>query len=145
MSQNTENNYSKGLAIGMIIGGAVGAAVALLLAPKSGAELRRDIADRSTDLYGKASSAAGDYINEGRARAEEIVKTTRQQAGTILSEAETLMNDARSRIGQMAQGTIKDNISRIQDAAQAGTEAFKQEMGKTTRYVNASESETGVA
>lgn len=148
MAQNNESSYTKGLAIGMIVGGAIGAAIALLLAPKSGAELRRDIAERSTDMYGKASEfageqarRAGEYINEGRAKAEEIVKSTRQQAGTLLSEAETLMNDARVRMGQMAQTGIKDNIGRIQEAASAGADAFKQTMVQA-RYNNAG-GETG--
>ncbi len=150
MAQNNENSYTKGLAIGIIIGGAVGAAVALLLAPKSGAELRRDIAERSGEAYGKASDFAseqsrriGDYVNEGKVKAEEILKTTRQQAGSLMTEAETLMQDARSRIGQMAQTGIKDNVGRIQDAAQAGAEAFRREM-RTPSGTATNENETEV-
>jgi gas vesicle protein len=143
MAQHNENSYTKGLAVGMILGGAIGAAIALLLAPKSGAELRRDIAERSEDLYGRASEFAGEqskrfgeYVNEGRTKADEIVRTTRQQAGQLLSEAETMMKDARVRIGQATQTGIKDNIGRIQDAAQAGAEAFRQEMGKNRFHGN---------
>jgi gas vesicle protein len=137
MAQHNDNSYGKGLAIGMIVGGAVGAIVALLLAPKSGAELRRDIAERSSELYDRANDFASDqsrrmneYLNEGKAKAEEIVKTARQQAGTLMSEAESMMNDARARLGQFTQTNIKDNIGRIQDAAHAGTEAFRQEIQK---------------
>ncbi|MCS6807959.1 MAG: YtxH domain-containing protein [Bacteroidota bacterium] len=137
MANNHEHSFSKGLTLGMIIGGAVGALVALLFAPKSGRELRRDIAERSGELYDKASVFAqeqsekiGEYINEGRVRAEELVRNARQQAGTLLSEAETLISDARSRMSS-AQYGIKDNISRIQDAARAGAEAFQSEMAKT--------------
>jgi gas vesicle protein len=39
---------------GALIGGAIGAITALVFAPKSGRELRRDIADRSAELYDKA-------------------------------------------------------------------------------------------
>ena len=41
MSQ--ENGYVKGLFIGLLTGSAIGAIVALLYAPKSGKELRKDI------------------------------------------------------------------------------------------------------
>ncbi|TAE29131.1 MAG: YtxH domain-containing protein [Candidatus Kapaibacterium sp.] len=142
MSQNSDNGgYSKGLAIGMIIGGAVGAALALLLTPKTGKEMRRDIAGRGGEFYDRASEFAkeqsgrmGDYVNEGKVRADELVRTARQQAGSLLNEAETLMSDARSRIGT-AQGTIKDNIGRLQEAAQAGSDAFQREITRTKNDV----------
>ena len=139
MSNNTEGSFSKGLAAGIVIGGAVGALVALLFAPKSGKELRQDLAERSGDIYDKASDFAqeqsrkmGDYVNEGKVRADELVRTARQQAGSLLSEAEHLMNDARSRVSS-AQSGIKDNVGRIQDAARAGAEAFQ---GEITRMKN---------
>lgn len=136
MANNNEGSFSKGLAAGIIIGGAVGAVVALLFAPKSGKELRQDIAERSGEVYDKASTFAqeqsrvlGDYVNEGKVRADELVRSARQQAGSLLSEAEHLMNDARSRIST-AQHGIKDNVSRIQDAARAGADAFQGEMAR---------------
>ena len=47
------NDYTKGFIIGALVGGVAGALTALLLAPKSGAELRQDIAKTSSDVYGK--------------------------------------------------------------------------------------------
>ncbi|MCU0427160.1 MAG: YtxH domain-containing protein [Candidatus Kapabacteria bacterium] len=136
MANNNEGSFSKGLAAGIIIGGAVGALAALLFAPKSGKELRQDLAERSGEVYDKASVFAqeqsrrvGEYVNEGKVRADELVRTARQQAGSLLSEAEVLMNDARSRINT-AQYGIKDNVGRIQDAARAGAEAFQGEMAR---------------
>jgi gas vesicle protein len=136
MANSNENSYSKGLAAGIIIGGAVGAVLALLFAPKSGKELRQDIAERSGEVYDKASDFAveqsrkmGEYVNEGKVRADELVRTARQQAGSLLSEAEHLMNDARSRVGS-AQSGIKDNVGRIQEAARAGADAFQGEMAR---------------
>lgn len=136
MATTNESSYSKGLAAGIIIGGAVGAVLALLFAPKSGKELRQDLAERSGDMYDKASDFAveqsrkmGEYVNEGKVRADELVRTARQQAGSLLSEAEHLMNDARSRVGS-AQSGIKDNVGRIQEAARAGADAFQGEMAR---------------
>jgi gas vesicle protein len=139
-NNNNEGSYSKGLAVGLILGGVVGGAIALLLAPKTGKELRRDLAERSGDIYIRASDFAteqsqrigdrvGDYVNEGKVRADELVRTARQQAGSLMNEAEHLMSDARSRISTTQSG-IKDNVSRIQDAANAGAEAFQREMAR---------------
>jgi gas vesicle protein len=136
MANNNESSFSKGLATGIIIGGAVGAAIALLFAPKSGRELRQDLTERSGDLYEKAGAFAeeqsrkmSEYVNEGKVRADEIVRSARQKAGSLLSEAEHLMNDARARMGA-TQSSIKDNVARIQDAARAGAEAFQSEIAR---------------
>ena len=61
--------FASGLAVGALIG----AAVALLFAPKSGAELRSQVSDsakrykrRAGEAYDGASDAAGEVIARGR-------------------------------------------------------------------------------
>lgn len=99
-----KNTNTGSFFMGVLIGGAVGAVVALLLAPKSGKELRRDIAETGEDLLDKASTMIGkqeeqvnDTVNEGRIRAQRIVTSARQQAESILSNAESVLNEARQR------------------------------------------------
>jgi gas vesicle protein len=48
------------------IGGVVGATVALLYAPKSGAELRSTIGNKAEDLIGQAKRKAEGIIRRGR-------------------------------------------------------------------------------
>ena len=69
---SNENNYWKGLVAGTIIGGLAGAVTALLLAPKSGKELRKDIAEKSQDLYDKAA----DYLSIFEENMGNAVSTT---------------------------------------------------------------------
>lgn len=90
--------------MGVLVGGAVGAVVALLLAPKSGSDLRKDLVqtgegllDKAGDLLGKGAEKADDTINEGRLRAQRIVTNTKQQAESILSNAEHVLSEARLR------------------------------------------------
>ena len=99
-----KGSYGTGFLVGALVGGAVGAIVALLFAPKSGKELRRDIADRSEDLVDKAQEfftkekeQVEDVVNEGRMKAERIVSSARNQAESLLSNAEQVLRDARSR------------------------------------------------
>jgi hypothetical protein len=52
--------------LGIMLGGAVGAALGLLYAPRPGAQVRRDLADRSAELYGRARPGEGvDDAGEG--------------------------------------------------------------------------------
>lgn len=108
--EDNNSSYSKGFLIGAVVGGAVGAVVALLFAPKSGRELRRDIADRTEDVVDKAqqmfnkatggghtSSSFDDVVNEGRIAAERIVSTARHQADNLMSNAEQVLRDAKNR------------------------------------------------
>jgi gas vesicle protein len=115
MSDQQQGGYGKGFLLGAVIGGAVGAVVALLFAPKSGRELRQDIADKGEELYNKASdllnkdeepSMVEDVYNEGKARAERIVTNARTQAESILSSAEQVLRDAKSRAQQIKE-TLK--------------------------------------
>lgn len=135
--QERESRFASGFLLGAIIGGAVGAAVALLYAPKSGKELREDLADKGGDLYDKAQNLIkrdqlGDELppvsmNEGRLRAERIVQTARDQAESLLGNAEQVLRDARVKATN-AKDTVQENIDRVRNAAKASVDAFKNEM-----------------
>lgn len=58
----------KGFAWGTMVGGVVGAVTALLLAPKSGRELRADISGQCQ----KANSVASEWIGKAKETAEKI-------------------------------------------------------------------------
>lgn len=63
-----------------VIGGGIGAAVALLLAPKKGSELRRDIADMTVKGIDQTTAAA----NQLKQRTAEIYKTARETGSEVL-------------------------------------------------------------
>ncbi|MEY3385668.1 MAG: hypothetical protein RIR53_479 [Bacteroidota bacterium] len=117
MEDNSNNNgsYTRGFLMGALVGGAIGGIVALLFAPKSGRDLRRDIADKTEEVYDKAQryftkedSAPHEFedvINEGRLRAERIVTSARTQAENILSNAEQVLRDAKSRTHRSMHGS----------------------------------------
>ena len=70
-----------------LLGGAVGAAVALLFAPKSGRELRGDIADATRKGVEGARERAGDYYEQTRGRATEFYSTAKAQVGEAAGAA----------------------------------------------------------
>jgi len=78
----------------LIIGGGIGAVIALLFAPKSGKELRDDIADASRKGLEKGKEAAsqlgeraGEYYEAGREKANEFYQTAQGKAGEISGKA----------------------------------------------------------
>jgi gas vesicle protein len=80
----------------LLIGGGIGAVLALLFAPKSGQELRGDIADatrkgieKSKETATHLQERAGEYYEVGRERAAEYYQTGREKAGELAERART--------------------------------------------------------
>jgi gas vesicle protein len=90
-----ESNVSTKLTY-LLIGGGIGAVIALLFAPKSGVELREDIADATRKGIEKGKEAAaqiqdraGEYYEVGKERAGEYYQAGRDKAGEIAQKART--------------------------------------------------------
>lgn len=131
---NQIDSYSKGFVIGALVGGAIGAITALLFAPKSGEELRRDISDKSSELYHKAGTLAQDAsyevsnaINIGKRKAEDIIYSAREQADALIANAEQTIKDARTKI-TATKNSVSDGISTLKTATSAGIDSFNEEL-----------------
>ncbi len=143
MSKDSDSgSFTRGLFLGAVMGGLVGAVTALLLAPKSGAELRKDIAEKSAELYDKATDMlqtveanVGDVVhttvNEGKVRAQNIVQSAKSQAEELMSNADAVLKEARSKVNT-AKDNIGDRLQNVKDAAKAGVEAFRSEMDSSS-------------
>lgn len=136
MSESNESNFSKGFLYGAFIGGVAGAITALLLAPKAGNELRKEIADTSVDLYGKASEyfkktelEVAEMVSDGKNRAQGIIDNAKLKADGLLHDAEEVLRDARLR-ASTSKDSIQGKIDNVKDALKAGTDAFKDELHK---------------
>lgn len=80
----------------LLIGGGIGAVIALLFAPKSGTELREDIADatrkgieKSKETAAQLQERAGEYYEVGRERATEFYQTAQEKAGEVAEKAKS--------------------------------------------------------
>jgi len=138
MTESNESNFSKGFLYGAFIGGVAGAITALLLAPKAGIELRKDIADTSVDLYAKASDylkkseiEVAEMVVDGKNRAQGIIDSAKFKAEGLLHDAEEVLKDARQRASG-SKDAIQTKIDTVKDAIKAGTDAFKDEMHKNS-------------
>ena len=107
----------------LLIGGGIGAVLALLFAPKSGQELRGDIADatrkgidRSREAASQLGERAGEYYETTRGRASEIYSTASEKVGEV---ARTAREAAARQTGTVAA------------AIDAGKKAYQEEKRKT--------------
>lgn len=107
----------------LLIGGGIGAILALLFAPKSGQELRGDIADATRKGIDRSREAA-QHLGD---RAGEYYEATRERAGELYSTA-------ASKVGEVAQ-TAREAASRqggtVAAAIDAGRKAYQEEKRKT--------------
>jgi gas vesicle protein len=109
----------------LLIGGGIGAVIALLFAPKSGQELRGDIADatrkgieKSKETAALVGEKAGDYYEVTRERASGLYQTAQEKASQYKAKAGELTEKAR----EAAQGA-----NPFSAAIEAGKDAYREE------------------
>ena len=106
----------------LLIGGGIGAVIALLFAPKSGVELRGDIADatrkgieKGRETAAQLQEKAGEYYEVSREKASELYQTAQEKAGAMRERA-------RSAAAQ--------SVNPFTAAVEAGKEAYIAEKRK---------------
>jgi gas vesicle protein len=107
----------------LLIGGGIGAILALLFAPKSGQELREDIADatrkgleKGKEVAGQLQERAGEYYEVSREKAEEIIAAAQEKAGEL---------------SEKAKSAAARTTNPISAALEAGKEAYLEEKRRT--------------
>jgi gas vesicle protein len=94
---------------GLVVGGILGFLFGMLSAPKSGAELRRQLADGSEDLYKQASDSLGDL---------------NKRAGAAINDIQSRGGDVIKRASDSVQGTKDTITNKISEMAGQSTKVF---------------------
>ena len=107
----------------LLVGGGIGAVLALLFAPKSGNELRGDIADvtrkgieKSKETAVLVGEKAGDYYEVTRERAGGLYQTAQEKAGELTEKAKQVATRSANPFSA---------------ALEAGKEAYVEEKRRT--------------
>ncbi|MDR6879007.1 YtxH domain-containing protein [Bacillus sp. 3255] len=87
---------AKDLLIGAVVGGLLGAATALLFAPKSGRELRSDIADNAKAVSDKTVQIASTVSQKTQDVAKSVSTTTSDLVGKAKDTAANVASTVRS-------------------------------------------------
>lgn len=122
--ENTMNNYdyenrqfqemsgaTRHVLTGIVVGGLIGATAMMLLAPRSGEEMRAEIKDKAIDL---------------RDRTTEGVKDTVSQ---VVSKAEHLKGGLKGRshdIKERGQDVLIEQLDRVAEAVEAAKKVLKE-------------------
>lgn len=130
--QNNTGGAAKGFILGVLAGGIAGSVTALLYAPKSGRELRKDIGQKKDKLvsdvdryYEDTKKRLDVMIDEGKRKAENIIKDARVKAETLGSNAGSLYNQGMD--------FVSDEAAKLKGAVKAGIDAYKEERSTHTK------------
>jgi gas vesicle protein len=106
-----ENSNSRDFVTGAIVGGLAGALAALLLAPKSGKELRGNLNEQTSTLKSKGI----DLASVAKEKASGLKETVSQQSSTLVTKVKDMKNqqnagtDSQSaEDGFVAEGELQD-------------------------------------
>lgn len=107
---NNPNHNPFSFLAGLLTGGLVGAVTMLLLAPKSGKDTRRQIREKSIQLYDQTTDIVEDTVAQGR------------------SNLNDLSSDGRDKIKELKQHGQKlaiEQLDHLSKATKAGKKAVR--------------------
>ena len=117
---SNEREGGSGFVQGLLIGGILGALAGLLMAPKSGKELRAELKQKG----GKAIDEAKELYTETQMKAKDILEEAERRAEGLRKEIERRLADARLRAREILRR------AEVREEAQEGMEGMKTESGK---------------
>jgi gas vesicle protein len=143
MAENQGSSAAEKLTF-LLIGGGIGATLALLFAPKTGRELRGDIADytkrgvdaageqarvigdRATELYGTATSKASEAYGAAAGKVSEAYGAAAGRVSEAYGTAREKVVAGAETVSEVA-GRQKEQITA---AIEAGKQAYREEKRK---------------
>lgn len=125
---NDKNNQNsnidtKDFLIGTLIGGIVGATTALLLAPKTGKELRTDLNDQALQLKDKSSEVATMAKEKSSNLAQSVSTQTSQAANKVKEFSNNVKTDYtnwrnKDKMDELEEEYNEGKADAIEDAMQ---------------------------
>jgi gas vesicle protein len=115
--------------LSFLLGGAVGGAIALLYAPKSGEQLRKDIKKTTNDLY-----------EDGRKKTYESWNDAKEKAENIIDSANDVLSSNMEKIVRKSENlreALKSGVNAYNDEIRYGNNhnrsTSKEDMGMTNK------------
>jgi gas vesicle protein len=131
----------KDFLIGAIVGGVLGAMAALLMAPKSGRELRKDISEQYETISEKTQQIASTVGDKTQQIANTVSEKTQQIASTVGEKTATIAKTATAATTEWVD-KAKDVAGTVIDEVKSWNEKRKQaENAESTDVVTESNQE----
>lgn len=113
---------------GLVVGGLIGFVFGILSAPKSGAELRRQLADGSEDLYKQASDQLGELTNvtgskfsEFRDKTEHALEDIKGKSGDVIKKASDSVQQTKEQVASKLQEMAGQSTQVLVDDVESAT------------------------
>lgn len=114
-----------GFLTGLVMGGLIGATAGLMLAPKSGEQLRAQLRTKSEEVRQQVTQAAED----ARQRTEILVEDTKTKAESLLEKTKAQAEDLQRRSKEIVT-TGKGRVEKTAEAAVEAAQKTWEESGK---------------
>ncbi|MGM9927101.1 MAG: YtxH domain-containing protein [Bacillus sp. (in: firmicutes)] len=122
---------TKDFMIGALIGGITGALAALLLAPKSGRELRQDLnegakhlTERTEKLRKTAAERGSEFAEAAKCKTSNLTEAVSKQSAVILDNVKSLRHKEKGNEEDVV--SAEDAKRKLEEAQQAFVETEKQ-------------------
>lgn len=126
-----EGNKSSFIA-GLLTGGVIGGIAALLFAPKSGKEFRKDIADKKDGLIDdtnylieNAMEKSSAIILDAKKKAERLVDEGKKKVECMMKDADNLVNHGKGKFDSLTK-EASDLLAQGKDKAEESLSKIKQ-------------------
>lgn len=126
-----EGNKSSFIA-GLVTGGVIGGLAALMFAPKSGKDFRKDISDKKDEilddtnyLIENAMEKSSAIIFDAKKKAERLVEEGKKKVECMTKDADNLINNAKGKLDTLTK-EASDFISQGKDKAEENLSKIKQ-------------------
>ena len=96
---------------GIVVGGLIGATAMMLLAPRSGEEMRAEIKDKALDLRDRTTGSVKDTVSQVVSKAEHL-------KGGIKGKSEDLKH--------RSQDVLIEQLDRVSEAVEAAKKALQE-------------------
>ena len=103
------SNSSTKFLEGLLLGGVLGFIGGILFAPKSGKELRQELADGSDEMYRQASTSISDFKDRG----QQAVQDFQSRSDAVIKQATQQLQETRDQLTQKIQEISKQQNQKV--------------------------------
>lgn len=114
MNMKNEESFFEGFLLGAIFGAAVSALVALLFAPKSGKDFRKDISEGTA----KTLESTDEYLELAREKGTKVIHDVEDAAlayfNLATDKAEEIVEDTKEEVEELEEA-VEEKIEEIEE------------------------------
>jgi gas vesicle protein len=101
------NDATRHVLTGIVVGGLIGATAMMLLAPRSGEEMRTELKDKAMDLRDRATETVKDRVSQVASRAGHLTEGLRGRSQDIKHRGQDVLIEQLDRVAEAVEAAKK--------------------------------------